>query len=219
MTVAQDGLECVEYARCQLAQVDARQLHGHGVVGDALQREQVVREAAQALALVDDDGAELLVQLGRQVGVFQHLGVAADGGERRAQLVRHVADERRLTTLLQHQVVLLGFHGLRHGLEVGRKLVGFEQAAVGFERHVGARAVRGRLLRQQTQRFGQEMPDDQAEREYDDADGNKQQKRLRREVEGEKAHEQEHRAGEKREQRCQQREVCLQSFYCLNLYP
>ena len=50
-------------------------------------------------------------------------------------------------------------------------------------------------------------------------DGSKQQKRLRRSVEGEEANQNQNRAGEKRKQRCQQREVCLQSFYCLNLYP
>ena len=65
VTVAQEGLERVEHARGQLAQVHARQLHGHRRVVEALQRQQVVGEAAQALALVDDDGAELLVQLGR----------------------------------------------------------------------------------------------------------------------------------------------------------
>ena len=219
LAVAQDGLERVEHAGRQLAQVHARKLHGGRVVLDALQGQQVMGEAAQALALVDDDAAELLVQLGRQIGVFQHFGVAADGGERRAQLVSHVADEGRLSALFQREVVLLRLHGLDEALEVGGQLVGFEKAAVRLERHVGARAVRGGPLRQKTEGFRNEMPDDQAERKHRHTDGDEQQKRLRREVEGEEANQEQYRAGEEREQRCQQREVCLQSFYCLNLYP
>ena len=45
---------------------------------------EVLGQARKAFAFADDVVAELLVQLGRQVGVHQHFGVAADGCERGA---------------------------------------------------------------------------------------------------------------------------------------
>ena len=66
-----------------------------------------MRQAAEALAFVHDDAAELLVQRGRQVGVGEHLGVAADSRQRRAQLMRDVADELVLAALLDGKVMLL----------------------------------------------------------------------------------------------------------------
>ena len=102
------------------------------------------------------------MQRWRQVGVGQHLGVAADGGQRRAQLVRNIADELVLALLFDGQVVLLLLRGLHQLLEVHRQLIGLKHAPVGFERDVGAVAVRGRLLRQIAERLGQEMPDEQA---------------------------------------------------------
>ena len=109
------------------------------------------------------------MQRGRQIGVGEHLGVAADGGQRRAQLVRDVADELVLAALLDVQVVLLLGGGLHEALEIAGQQVGLVHAAVGFERDGRAVAERRRLLRQVAQRFGQEMADKQADAEDDHA--------------------------------------------------
>ena len=170
------GSSASEHAGRQLAQVHARKLHGAASSSMRCRGQQVMGEAAQALAFVDDDAAELLVQLGRQIGVFQHFGVAADGGERRAQLVSHVADEGRLSALFQREVVLLRLHGLDEALEVGGQLVGFEKAAVRLEGHIGTCAVRG--VRFARRRRGSEMkcPMIRLNANTAHADGDEQQK-------------------------------------------
>ncbi len=86
-------------------QVDLRQRQLAGRALDALEREQVVGEPAQPLGLERDRREEALLVLGVDVAVEQRLGGAADGGERRAQLVAHVRDELRLAPLLDLELV------------------------------------------------------------------------------------------------------------------
>ena len=131
-------------------------LHGLGDGGAfyALQGQKVVRQAAEALAFVHDDAAELLMQRGRQVGVGEHLGVAADGRQRRAQLMRDVADELVLAALFDGEVVLLLGGGLDEALEVAGQQIGLVHAAVGLERDGRAAAERCHLLRQVAKRLG-----------------------------------------------------------------
>ena len=66
-----------------------------GVAGlDLRHVEHLVHEPAQALGLGDDDAQELLALRRGHLGVVDHqLGQCADGGQRRAQLVRHAGHE------------------------------------------------------------------------------------------------------------------------------
>ena len=121
-----------------------------------------MREPAQALAFVDDDGAELFVQLGGQIGIGQHLGVPADRCERRTELMRHIADESGLAAFFEGEVVLLDLRRLGEHLEIGCKLIGFKQTAVRLKRHVDPGAVCRRLFCEMMQRFGYKMTNDQA---------------------------------------------------------
>ena len=219
LAIVQDGGQRVDHAVRQIVQVHA--LHGLGDGGTfyALQGQQVVRQAAEALAFVHDDAAELLMQRGRQVGVGEHLGVAADGRQRRAQLMRDVADELVLAALLDGKVMLLLGGGLHEALEVAGQQVGLVHAAVGLERDGRAAAERCHLLRQVAKRFGQEMADKQADAEDDHADRDKDQQDRYGGVVHEHAHDGRDHRSEQAEQRGQEREICLQPFYSLNLYP
>ena len=88
----------------------ARALHGLGherVEADVLHRvgrllaagelDHVAHERGELLRLLDDVGEQGAALLGREpVAVEQHLGVRAQGGHRRAQLVRRVGHELAL---------------------------------------------------------------------------------------------------------------------------
>ncbi len=113
----QDGSERVQHIVREAVQVDADQLDRRRVVFNPLKSEQVIRQATQTLAFADDDGTKFLMHLWRQIGVKQKLGVPMDCGQRRAQLMCHIANELRLAALLEGKVALLGLGGLGKGEE------------------------------------------------------------------------------------------------------
>ena len=216
----EDGMQRVHDALRQLPQVHAAQLVGpRGRALDALQREQVVDEPRKALGFSHDDRRELLAHGRRQVGVLEHLGVPPDGGERGAQLVRDVAHELALPPALAHEVALLRLELAHEDVHGIGKLVGLVEPPVGLEVDGHARAVRPGLAEQEPQRLGKEVPDDKAEHERDERAGHEQEERVPRQRIQQRAHEQDQGARQYGEQRRQEREVCLESPYCLNLYP
>ena len=76
---------------------DAREVHGEllrfAPLAEAREHEQFLDHDAHPLALLLDAAHGQLEVLGVVLGAVEHLGVAADAGKRRAQLVRGVRQE------------------------------------------------------------------------------------------------------------------------------
>lgn len=75
-------------------QVDARELHV--LTLGPLQGEQVIGQAREAVALLDDLVEKALLQLLGNIPLEQGLGRTANGGERRTDFVAYVTHELRL---------------------------------------------------------------------------------------------------------------------------
>ena len=144
---------------------------------DAARIEQVADQAAHVSGLLVDDAKEL-AQLGRVHrvrGVQQGADRAHDGGERRAQLVAHQAQELRAHAfdLVERRQVLHGHHDrLDHtvgGMDRGRVDNRPDAASVGHREHylLGAQRLAGaELLRDGELAQGQLAPVGAAEGQY-----------------------------------------------------
>ena len=82
-------------------------LHGHGAALELGEIEKAHDELEQLLSLVVDGLREflLIAHQGARDALHQHLAVADDGGERRAQLVRNDAEEVRLQAIELPQAI------------------------------------------------------------------------------------------------------------------
>jgi hypothetical protein len=98
---------------------------------DTGKREQIGGETGEALGILADDIQKPEIVGGIVDGaVQQRFGVALDGGERRAQLVRDVDDEILADILQFFELGVLGFQAVEHELEffTGFVELGGEQA-------------------------------------------------------------------------------------------
>lgn len=221
LPLAQKRRKGVHHFACHLPQIDARELGRDVAAFQPLQREQVVHQVRKAAALLHDDARELLAHRGRQVGVRQHLGVPPNRGERGAQLVCHIAHKRALATFARGEAFLLRPDGLGKPVHAHSKPIDFLDAPIdGNSRWCGvSRAEIAKVRSQVGERFGEKMPNEQAESKREHSDGHQKEKRQGPQSEREMRDRDCEGRRKDGEQRCEKREICLQLLYFLNLYP
>ena len=149
------------------------------------------------------------MELWRQVGIIEELGVAADGRQGSAQLVRHIADEFVLPVAFAHQLALLRLHLIDQAADGDRDGVCLIQAPVRGEFDIDSAAIQLDLANKQKERLGKEMPDHQAQHEGDQRRRHKQRECSPRYAEQEHADKEHDSPSEQHQQRRQKREVCL----------
>ena len=111
------------------------------------------------------------MHVGRQVGVLQHLGIAADGGKRRAQLVGNIANEFGLAFLAHGEFFLPHVCVLCQLFQAIGQLICLAQASFSGEHERGAFFTVAHLLRELAQRLGQEVPNNVSQQERGKCNG------------------------------------------------
>ena len=90
----------------ELVQVELRQAELEHPKLLSLQIEEIVQQGREPRALGADDAEVPATVLRRDVALQHQVGEAEDAGQRRAQLVRDIADEIRLQPLALHEPLI-----------------------------------------------------------------------------------------------------------------
>ena len=117
--------------------VQVHALHHHlvGAFFDVLQRQKLIGHARKPLRFADDSVAETFAQLLGHIGVHERFRVAANGGQRRAQLWATSLMNRVSAFLLHGKVADLGFRLFAEGGEIVGEQIGLVELAVGLDGH------------------------------------------------------------------------------------
>ena len=89
---------------------------------------------------------------------MQHLGIAADSGKRRAQLMGNIANEFGLAFFAHGELFLPHVRVLRQLLQAIGQVIGLAQASFSGEHKRGALFAVAHFLRELAQGLGQEVP-------------------------------------------------------------